>query len=179
MRGLMGRHQKESIVKNSDGVILFIAIYRDEAAARGDYEVVRELHELDAIGSFDAAVVTKGDDGKVHVNKDETSTRGGVWKGVAAGALVGLLFPPSIIASAAVVGAAGGVAGHLWKGMSRSDVKELGELIDEGEAALVVLGDVTVSEALEKAELRAVKHIRRQTNASLAGLEKEIKSAAG
>jgi hypothetical protein len=26
--------------------------------------------------------------------------------------------------------------GHLWRGISRSDVKELGELIDAGEAAL-------------------------------------------
>ena len=129
----------------SDGVFLFIATYENEAEARMDYDVVRELHHDDAIGSFDAAVVTKDRQGKVHVNKDETATRGGIWKGVAAGALVGLLFPPTILASAAVAGAAGGIAGHLWKGMSRNDVKELGELIDEGQAALVVLGDVTVT----------------------------------
>lgn len=160
-----------------DGVFLFIATYPDEAAARADYDVVKGLHGVDAIGSFDAAVVTKDDNGKVHVNKDETATRAGAWRGVAAGALVGLLFPPSIIASAAVVGAAGGFAGHLWKGMSRGDVKELGEVIDEGQAALVVLGDVTVSEALEKAELRAVKQIRKQANVDLDDLEKSIKSA--
>lgn len=160
-----------------DGVFLFIATYEEETTAREDYEVVKALHSVDAIGSFDAAVVTKDDDGKVHVNKDETSTRGGAWKGAAVGALVGLLFPPSIIASAAVVGAAGGIAGHLWKGMSRSDIKELGELIDEGQAALLVLGDVTLSEALKKAELRSVKQIRKETNASLDGMEKEIKSA--
>ena len=114
---------------------------------------------------------------EVHVDKDETATRSGAWGGVAVGALVGILFPPSIIASAAVAGAAGGFAGHLWKGMSRSDVKELGELIDEGQAALVVLGDITVSEALEKAELGAIKEIRKQVNVNLDDLEKEIKSS--
>lgn len=162
----------------SDGAFLFIATYPDEAAARADYDVVKALHGIEAIGSFDAAVVTKDDKGKVHVNKDETATRTGAWRGVAAGALVGLLFPPSIIASAAVAGAAGGFAGHLWKGMSRSDVKELGEVIDEGQAALVVLGDVTVSEALEKAQLRAVKEIRKQVNVDLDALDKEIRSAS-
>lgn len=161
----------------SDGVFLFIATYPDEAAARADYDVVKALHGVDAIGNFDAAVVTKDDKGKVHVAKDETATRKGAWGGVAVGALVGLLFPPAIIASAAVAGAAGGFAGHLWKGMSRSDVKELGDVIDEGEAALVVLGDATVSEALEKAELRAVKQIRKQADVDLDDLEKEIKAA--
>ncbi len=161
----------------TDGVFLYIATYPDEAAARADYDVVKALHGVDAIGHFDAAVVTKDEHGKVHVDKDETATRSGAWGGVAVGALVGILFPPSIIASAAVAGAAGGFAGHLWKGMSRSDVKELGELIDEGQAALVVLGDITVSEALEKAELGAIKEIRKQVNVNLDDLEKEIKSS--
>ncbi|MDN5762093.1 MAG: DUF1269 domain-containing protein [Microlunatus sp.] len=160
-----------------DGVFLFIATYPDESTAQADYDVVKTLHGIDAIGSFDAAVVTKDDKGKVHVNKDETATRKGTWGGVAVGALVGLLFPPSIIASAAIAGAAGGFAGHLWKGMSRSDVKELGDVIDDGQAALVVLGDLTVSEALEKAELRATKQIRKQVNANLDDLDQEIKSA--
>jgi len=38
-------------------------------------------------------VVTKDDDVKVHVNKDETSTRHGAWGGAAVGAVVGILFP--------------------------------------------------------------------------------------
>ena len=97
--------------------------------------------------------------------------------GAAAGAVVGVLFPPAIIGSAIVGGLAGGVGGHLWKGLSRSDVKELGEVIDEGEAALLVIGDVTVSKALEKAELRAVKQIKREVNVELDELEKEIKAA--
>lgn len=161
----------------SDGAFLYIGTYPDESAARSDYDVVKALHGIDAIGHFDAAIVTKDDKGKVHVDKDETATRKGAWGGVAAGAVVGLLFPPSILASAAVVGASGGLAGHLWKGMSRSDVKELGEVIDEGQAALVVLGDITVCEALKKAELRAVKEIRKQVNVDLDDLEKEIKSS--
>jgi uncharacterized membrane protein len=160
-----------------DGAFVFIGTYPDEASAQADYDVVKALHGLDAIGGFDAAVVTKDSNGKVHVNKDETATRKGALGGVAVGAVVGILFPPAIIGSAVVAGVAGGVGGHLWKGMSRKDVKELGEVIDEGEAALLVIGDVTVSKALEKAELRAVKEIKREVDVDLKELEKEIKAA--
>jgi len=77
---------------DKDGVFLFIATYPDEPAAQRDYDVVRALHGVDMIGRFDAAVVTKDAKGKVHVNKDETSTRRGAWTGVAAGAALGILF---------------------------------------------------------------------------------------
>ena len=160
-----------------DGAFIFIGTYPDEASAQADYDVVKALHGLDAIGSFDAAVVTKDSKGKVHVNKDETSTRLGAVGGVAVGAVVGILFPPALLGSAVVGGVIGGAGGHLWKGMSRGDVKELGEVIDEGEAALLVIGDVTVSKAMEKAELRAVKEIRRGVDVDLDELEKEIKAS--
>jgi hypothetical protein len=45
-------------------------------------------------------VITKDASGKVHQNKDETATRHGAWRGVAAGAAVGLLFPPSVLGAA-------------------------------------------------------------------------------
>ena len=123
-----------------DGMFLYIGTYPSEVAARADYDIVKDLHSVDVIGTYDAAVVTKDDEGKVHVNKDEMATRHAGWGGAAVGAVVGLLFPPAIIGSALVGGAIGGISGHLWRGISRSDVKELGELIDEGEAALLVVG---------------------------------------
>ena len=142
----------------SDGVFIFIGTYPTEAAAYDDYAIVRDLHSAGTIGTYDSAVVSKDASGKVHVNKDEMATRHGAWGGAAAGAVVGILFPPSIIATTIVVGAAvGGATGHLWRGMSRSDVKEFGEIIDDGQAALVVVGDSLVEAALAKATLKAEK----------------------
>jgi len=163
-------------MSKADATFLYLGVYADETSAQADYDVVKALHIVDAVGSFDAAVVTKDTDGKVHVAKDETATRAGGWAGAGVGALVGILFPPAIIGAAVVGGAVGGIGGHLWKGMSRSDVKELGELIDSGEAALVVIGDLTISEAIEKAELHAVRETKREVNASFKDLEKEIKA---
>ena len=107
-----------------DGVFVYVGTYPDEMSARDDYEIVKDLHAVGAVGTYDASVVTKDENGKVHVNKDETSTRHGAWGGAAVGAMVGILFPPSLIGSA-VVGArsAGWVAicGRACLGlMSRS-----------------------------------------------------------
>jgi uncharacterized membrane protein len=82
---------------------------------------------LAPVGTYDAAVVTKADAGKVHVSKDEMATRHGALGDAAVGALIGILSPPAIIATTAVGAAVGGVSGHLWRGRSRADVKEFGE----------------------------------------------------
>jgi uncharacterized membrane protein len=162
-----------------DGVFLYIGTYPDEEAARADYEVVKDLHAADAIGTYDAAVITKDASGKVHVNKDETATRRGAWGGAAVGAVVGILFPPALIGSALVGAGIGGIGGHLWKGMSRSDVKELGELIDEGGAALLVVGASTLESALEKAGLKAEKHVAKELDVSTKDVDAAVKEAAG
>jgi uncharacterized membrane protein len=163
----------------ADGTFLYIGTYANEASARADYDIAKELHTLGAVGSYDAAVITKDDDGKVHVNKDEQSTRHGGWGGAAVGAVVGLLFPPSVVATTLVGGAVGAVSGHLWRGLSRSDVKELGDLIDSGEAALLVVGESTLEDALKKAGLKAEKEIAKQLDVSTADVDAAVKQAAG
>ena len=162
----------------ADGVFIYIGTYPNEASAQDDYSVVKDLHAEGAVGTYDAAVVTKDQSGKVHVNKDEMATRHGGWGGVAVGALVGVLFPPSIIGAAAVGGAVGAVGGHLWRGMSRADVKELGEVIDAGQAALVVVGESTIEAAIDKAGLKAEKQVAKELDVKPKDLDKAIQEAA-
>jgi uncharacterized membrane protein len=162
-----------------ESVFIYIGTYPDEAQARADYRVVKELHSGGVVGTYDAAVVTKDDKGKVHVNKDEMATRHGAWGGAAVGGVIGLLFPPSIIGTALVGAAIGGVSGHLWRGMSRADVKEFGELIDAGQAALLVVGESKVQQAIDKAALKAEKHIAKQLNVSPKDIDTAVREAAG
>ena len=42
-----------------EAVFIYIGTYPDEAAARADYDVVKDLHAVGAVGTYDAAVVTK------------------------------------------------------------------------------------------------------------------------
>ena len=165
-------------MSKADGVFIYIGTYASEVDARADYEVVKNLHAMGAVGTYDAAVVTKDSSGKVHVNKDETTTRHGAWGGAGVGALVGILFPPSIIGSAIVGAAVGGVSGHLWKGMSRADVKEFGDIIDTGEAALVIVGETTIAAYVEKAGLKAQKQITREIQVDKKDVDKAVQEAA-
>ena len=158
-----------------DNTFLLVGAYASVDDAQADYEVVKELHAEKVIGGFDAAVITKDDQGKVHVNKDETGTRKGAWGGAGVGALVGLIFPPALIGSAVVGAAAGALGGHMEKSLSRSDMKDLGELLEAGEAGLVVLGDwrleERIDELLSRAERREAKELRDSEKAET---EKQI-----
>jgi uncharacterized membrane protein len=162
-----------------ESVFIYVGTYPSQMAAEADYQVVKDLHAAGAVGSYDAAVVTKDSNGKVHVNKDEMATRHGAWGGAAVGALIGILFPPAIIASAAAGAAIGGVSGHLWRGMSRADVKELGEVIDDGQAALVIVGESTIEQAVDKAALKAEKQVAKELDVKPKDLDKAIREAAG
>ncbi|HSS04254.1 MAG TPA: hypothetical protein VLK89_03570 [Solirubrobacterales bacterium] len=51
-----------------------------DSIADADFEAVLALHSAGAIGTFDAAVIEKTDDGKVHVHKTEKPTQHGAWK---------------------------------------------------------------------------------------------------
>lgn len=161
-----------------EAVFIYVGTYPDETQARDDYQVIKNLHTAGAVGTYDAAVVTK-DDGKVHVNKDEMATRHGAWGGAAVGAAIGILFPPAVLGTALVGAAVGGVGGHLWRGMSRADVKELGEVIDDGQAALVVVGESHLEQALEKAALRAEKHVAKELDVSPQDIDRAVRAAAG
>jgi uncharacterized membrane protein len=145
-------------------VFLFIATYADPAGADEDYAAIKELHHDKVIGTYDIALVTKGENGKVHVKKHEKPTQHGAWGGVAVGAVLGVLFPPGILIGAAAGGLIGGAIGHFWRGMSRKDVHELGEMLDAGQALLIVVGHDKLEAALEKAELKADKHVEKQVD---------------
>jgi uncharacterized membrane protein len=162
-----------------EAVFIYVGTYPNKAAADADYKVVKDLHSVGAVGTYDAAVVTKDENGKIHENKDEMPTRHGAWGGAAVGAAIGILFPPAIIASAAVGAAVGGVGGHLWRGMSRDDVKELGEIIDDGQAALLIVGESKVAEAVDKAALKAQKQVAKELDVKSKDIDKAIRETAG
>ena len=159
-------------------VFLYAALYDDIADAEADYDAVFDLHAAGAIGTFDSAVIRKDDDGKVRVTKTEKPTQHGAWTGAGVGALVGIIFPPAILGSAIVGAGAGGLVGHLRKGISRGDLKDLGDELERGSAAVIVIGESKIEEQLEKATKRANKLIEKEIDADADELEREIQAAA-
>jgi uncharacterized membrane protein len=158
-------------------IFIYEAVYADRADAYADYDILLELHAEKLVGTYDVALIAKDAEGKVHVEKHEKPTQHGAWGGIAVGAVVGILFPPSVIGAAAVGGLVGGVGGHLRKGMSRGDAKELGELLEGGQAALIVVGESRVEEQLDKALTRAEKSIEKEIDADAKEFKRELDEA--
>ena len=161
----------------TDGIFILAATYPDKAAAQADYQVVKDLHAGGLVGAYDAAVVTKDANGKVHENKDETATRHGAWWGVAVGAAVGVIFAPTVIGAAAVGGVICAVTRHLAKGMPRSTAKELGDFIDPGQAGLLIVGETKIQAVVQKAVTRAEKQIAHELNVDPKDVDKTLQQA--
>ncbi len=173
-----------------DTFIAYVGVYDTVAYADADYELVKELHtEAGLIDSYDAAVIERRADGKVKITKKhETPTRVGGVLGAGVGLATGLvvvLFPFAAIGggllAATTAGGAvlGAVAGHAAAGMSRHDLKELGEHLDAGQAGLVVVGVSDMGAKIERSMKKARKVEARQLKADTASIEADAKSAQG
>src|SRR5918994_1444370 len=132
-------------------LFLYAGKYESVDEAKADLEELKELHREHVVGTYDAAVLTKNEEGNVEVvDKIEKPTQHGGWAGLAVGAAIDLIFPPSVLVRGLVGAGAGALIGHLRGGMSNSDLKEVGEMLDESEAALIVVGEATIERAVEE-----------------------------
>jgi uncharacterized membrane protein len=151
----------------SKPMFFFAGVYDNVADADADYETIKALHSGDAIGSYDSAIISKQPDGKVKVTKTEKPTQHGAWTGLAAGAGAAVVFP-FLLPGLTVAGMAGAGAGlgawfgHLAHGTSRGEAKEIGALLDEGDAALVVVGIDRDASRVEEAATRAKNHVLKR-----------------
>jgi uncharacterized membrane protein len=133
-------------------VDLYIAVYPDPDAARGDWDTLKELANDELIKVDGLVLVSRGGDGKIHVDDDFHETRKGAVWGAVGGAVVGLIFPPALLASAAVgagVGAGvGGLLSHAQKTAIKADVEDTLPL---NSSAVVAIFEEQWAEAIDRA----------------------------
>jgi uncharacterized membrane protein len=99
----------------TDGTnVLLVAEFADPAAAMETYQALVNAEISGAVEVSGVLVVNADATGKVHVQKvtDHSSKTGLKW-GIVGGVVLGVIFPPSIIGSAAALGITGGVLGKL------------------------------------------------------------------
>lgn len=182
-----GSRQIWEVLMPFDTLLIYVGTYGSVDDAIADYDAVHALHtELDLIDAYDAAVVERRDNGKVKVvKKHETPTRVGGVAGGGLGLATGLviaLFPAAAIGTGLLAGTAAGgavlgaLAGHAAAGMKRSDLKELGEQLDEGQAGLVVVAASDIEAKIEHAMHKADKIATKQLEADLKELERDAKA---
>ena len=102
---------------------VFVATYDSENGAAAAAKDFKGAERDGAIDLLDAAVIVHTADGKVRF-EESADPSGKRWakRGAIAGGVVGLIFPPSIIDSAAVGGGAGGVWGKVRDKGSRTRI---------------------------------------------------------
>lgn len=165
-----------------DTFFTFVGIYSDPDDARADYEAIKDLHtDAGLIDAYDAAIVERTESGKVKITKQhETPTRVGGVAGGGIGLATGLviaLFPAAAIGTGLLAATTGGgallgaLAGHAAAGMSRKDLKELGEQLDTGTAGLIVVGVSDMESKIERAMARAEKVQAKQLRADTEQIE--------
>jgi uncharacterized membrane protein len=170
--------------------VVYVGVYRSVEDAESDYHLIKDLHtKAGMLDAYDAAVIEKRESGKVRITKKhETPTRvGGVLGGgvgLATGLVVALCPFAAIgggLLAATTAGGAilGAVSGHAAAGMSRHDLKELGEYLDEGQAGLVVVGVMELEDDIKQSMSKAEKLDTRQIKADTAEIEQDAKAAGG
>jgi uncharacterized membrane protein len=171
-----------------DTLLFYTGTYPSVESADADYKAVKDLHyDLSLMGTFDAAVVGKKDDGKVKIyKKHEQPTRHGGWVGVGWGLATGLtiaLVPAAAIGGGLLAGATatgagiGAIAGHVSSGVSRGDLKDHGDLLDGGQAALVGAAATNLEDKVREAMKNAERAEAKEAKIDAEELEKDSKAA--
>ena len=143
----------------SDGAYtLIVADFGDQSTALEAYEALKEAEDGTSVEIEGVLVVARNAEGVLEVQKvTDHSTRRGLGWGVVGGVLLGVIFPPSILGSAVVAGAAGAGVGALRERHHKKELaEELQDAIEPGHSGLVALvsdpGEIKIRKALEKAD---------------------------
>ena len=131
---------------------VFVAAYGTEQEAGAALKDFKAMDREGSLELIDAAVIVHSAEGTVRF--EETGDPGGkTWatRGAIAGGVVGLIFPPSIIVSAAVGAGAGGIWSKVTdKGFKDEDLKAIGESLPPGSSAIIAVAEDRMVERLER-----------------------------
>lgn len=146
-------------------VDLYVAAYTDPDAAQQDWDELKRLAKEDIIRVHALVLVRRDAEGKVHVkdNLHEVGIVAGV--GVLGGALIGLIFPPSILAAAVVGGGIGAGAGGLLDHHRKSEIKhDVEASLPPNSSGIVALFEEKWTADMEKLLARAEKITKHEVD---------------
>jgi len=133
--------------KDNKPMVLYTAVYDSVQAARDDLEAVEQLHKDGVLGKFDAAVIDQ-EDGKPHIAQR--------------------LDRPAVRVIPEWFG--GGT-------LPRKELHEAAAELTSGQAGLIVVGEPTVEQGLERALTNADKVVKRTLDAATDEITSELQEA--
>jgi uncharacterized membrane protein len=142
-----------------DGPVgVFVAAFDSEDQADKAMESAKFLEERTLmLDIYDHAKAVRHPDGKVEI-RHAGDVKGGAKKGLIAGAILGVIFPPSIIVTGAVAAAGGAAYEKMRKSsvFSSGGLKEAAEMMKPGRTAIVIITDPQHMETLKETMPSAV-----------------------
>jgi uncharacterized membrane protein len=155
----------------TDGAYYLIAgQFPTEAEAEAAYRELEAIEEATSL-RIDGVVLASADEtGKITLHElTDHSTKTGLKWGVVGGAVLGVIFPPSILASAVGVGVIGSVLGKIRNVSHRGTVSdELAGVIQPNTTGLIVFAEDTAVVEIEKALSKADQIVARAVDKQVA-----------
>ena len=157
-------------------VDLYIAAYDDPDAARADWDTIKQATEADLIKVDGLILVSRGADGKIHVDDDFHETRKGATWGAVGGAVVGLIVPPALFASAAVGAGIGAGAGALVSHAQKEEIKaDVDDTLPVNSSGIVAIFEEQWADEIDKALSKASNVTKEKVDSDSAD---QVKTAA-
>jgi hypothetical protein len=128
-----------------ENMLLFTAVYDDVSTALADLNTVEQLHEDELVGKFDAAVIDQ-EDGKPHIVKRLDRPRMRV-----------------------IPEAFGGGT------LPRKELHDAAQELSASQAGLIVIGEPTIEQGLDKAVTGAARVVKRSVDASEDEIASELR----
>ena len=163
---------------------LLVARFADTQAASDAYEALREAERDQALAIHGVLVVDADAQGKITIRKlTDHHTRTGMAWGAVGGAALAIIFPPSLLAGAAlggVVGAAAGKAGNLATKSALAE--DLADVITPGTSGIVAVVDLAavdeVKDTIPEAEEVQSAPVDEETVAQVTNAAKAAEAEA-
>ena len=145
----------------ADPVHLFVGLYKDADAAGRDFDNVVSLHKRGLVAAYDAALLERGEDGALRVAHKKRSGHA-VLTGLGLGALLSVLTPFIAVPFALIGAGAGALVRHAQGSLPKEDAAELGESLQQYEAAVAVVSNKTDVERVEQMFPEAAQRIAKE-----------------
>ena len=130
---------------------LLVARFADPNAAAAAYDALRDAESQRRIDIQGVLVVDADQQGNIKIRKlTDHHTRNGFAWGAVAGAALAIIFPPSLLAGAALGGVIGAAAGKVGNVATKSQLaKDLADVITPGTSGIVAVVDLNAIEAVK------------------------------
>lgn len=165
-------------------VVLAVATYPTKDAALQDFHAVRGVKHERELDHVAAAVLTKTADGKLEMDRHDSTAKHLAWGGALLGgalavvaAPVGVVYLGTMAATGGALAGAGAIVGHFWHNIPKDDLRKMTNVLEAGEAALVVVAvDHTGEDISALLNNATEKHVQASTRADF---EADFNKAVG